>query len=164
MEFKKASPKEAAEIFAIYREAIGQMQASGIDQWDDVYPTQAVIERDIANGEMTVGLIDGAIIFAFVLNNEQWEGYENGAWQHPGLPFKVLHRLCIDPACQRKGIGMRTMRYIEALLKSGGTDVLQLDAFPKNSNAIKLYEKLDYIKVGEATFRKGLFYLFEKKL
>lgn len=164
MEFRKALPKEAAEIFGIYREAIGRMQALGIDQWDDVYPTQAVIAQDIANGDMTVGLTDGMIVCAFVLNREQWEGYENGDWQYPGLSFAVLHRLCVNPACQGKGVGMQAMQYIEALLKSEGIDVLQLDAFPKNCGAVRLYEKLGYIKVGEATFRKGLFYLFEKKL
>lgn len=164
MEFRKALPNEAAEIFGIYREAISRMQALDIDQWDDVYPTQTVIKRDIANGDMSVGLTDGVIICAFVLNREQWAGYENGDWQYPGLPFAVLHRLCISPACQGMGIGIQVMRHIEALLKSEGVDVLQLDAFPQNHSAIKLYEKLDYIKVGEATFRKGLFYLFEKKL
>ena len=164
MEFEKALPREAAEIFGMYREAIGRMQAAGIDQWDDVYPTRAVVEQDIANGEMRVGLLDGAIVCAFVLNREQWAGYENGDWQYPGLPFAVLHRLCIRSACQGKGLGVQVMQYVEALLKSEGVAVLQLDAFPQNQSAMKLYEKLGYIKVGDAPFRKGRFCLFEKKL
>lgn len=164
MEFRKAVPAEAAEVFSIYRAAIRRMQASGIDQWDDVYPTQAVIEQDIANSSMTVGLTDGIITCAFVLNDEQWESYENGRWKYPDLRYSVLHRLCVSPACQGKGVGMQAIQYIEALLKSEGVDVIRLDAFPQNHSAIKLYEKLNYIKVGEAIFRKGIFYLFEKKL
>jgi len=30
--------------------------------------------------------------------------------------------------------------------------------------ALKLYKKLEYTKTGEVLFRKGLFYLFDKKL
>ncbi|WMJ84865.1 GNAT family N-acetyltransferase [Oscillospiraceae bacterium LTW-04] len=164
MEFRKAVPSETSEVFKIYREAIIRMQASGIDQWDDIYPTQAVIEQDIANGEMTIGLMDGIIACAFVLNDEQWEGYEGGNWLYSSLCFSVLHRLCVNPIYQGKGVAKQAIQYIETLLKSEGVDVLRLDSFPKNSNAIKLYEKLDYIKVGETTFRKGLFYLYEKKL
>ncbi|HWP50778.1 MAG TPA: GNAT family N-acetyltransferase [Clostridia bacterium] len=164
MDFRKAVSGEAAEIFNVYRVAISHMQASGIDQWDDAYPTQAVIEQDIVKGEMTIGTINDTIACAFVLNRDQWEGYENGNWQYPELPFAVLHRLCVNPSCQGKGIGTQTMHYIETLLINEGISVLQLDAFPKNHNAIKLYEKLNYIKVGEAVFRKGVFYLYEKKL
>ncbi|MPN51469.1 hypothetical protein SDC9_199115 [bioreactor metagenome] len=129
-----------------------------------VYPTLSVIQQDIANGEMTIGLIDDVISCAFVLNRQQWEGYENGDWQYSELPFSVLHRLCVNPACQGRGVGKQTMQYIEMFLKGEGIEVLRLDSFPQNFNAINLYEKLNYIKVGEATFRKGLFYLFEKKL
>ena len=164
MVFRKAELTEAPQVFSIYRAAIGRMQASGIDQWDDTYPTQAVIEQDIANGEMTIGLIGGIIVCAFVLNKEQWEGYEDGDWQYSNLPFSVLHRLCVNPTYQGKGIAKQALQYIEALLKSKGVGVLRLDSFPQNLNAVKLYEKQNYIKVGETAFRKGTFYLYEKKL
>lgn len=164
MVFRKAELTEATQVFSIYRTAISRMQASGIDQWDDAYPTQAVIEQDIANGEMTIGLIDDIIACAFVLNKEQWEGYENGDWQYSNLPFSVLHRLCVNPIYQGKGVAKQAIRYIETFLKSEGVDVLRLDSFPQNLNAVKLYENQNYIKVGEAAFRKGIFYLYEKKL
>ncbi len=164
MEFRKAVPEEAVKVFSIYRAAVRRMQAAGIDQWDDVYPTLSVIEQDIANGEMSIGLTGDDIACAFVLNSEQWQGYENGDWHYPNLPFLVLHRLCVNPACQGQGVGKQAMKYIEALLKEEGIEVVRLDSFPQNTNAIRLYEKLNYIKIGEAIFRKGTFYLFEKKL
>lgn len=164
MVFRKAAPEETANVFGIYREAIRLMQASGIDQWDDIYPTQADIEQDIAHGEMTLGLDASIIACAFVLNNEQCQGYENGGWQYPDLPFSVLHRLCVNPACQGQGVGIEAMQYIEAQLKSEGIGVLKLDTFPQNYGAMKLYQKLGYINVGETIFRKGVFHLFEKKL
>lgn len=164
MVFRKAELTQAPQVFSIYRAAISHMQASGIDQWDDAYPTQAVIEQDIANGEMTIGLIDDIIACAYVLNKEQWEGYENGDWQYSNLPFSVLHRLCVNPIYQGKGVAKQALQFIEAFLKSEGVGVLRLDSFPQNLNAIKLYQNQNYLKVGEAAFRKGIFYLYEKKL
>jgi predicted GNAT family acetyltransferase len=39
-----------------------------------------------------------------------------------------------------------------------------LDAFSLNPFALRLYEKIGYVRVGEANWRKGLFYLYEKKI
>jgi ribosomal protein S18 acetylase RimI-like enzyme len=41
---------------------------------------------------------------------------------------------------------------------------IRLDAFTKNFYALKMYEKLNYRKVGQGYFRKGIFYIFEKAL
>ena len=76
----------------------------------------------------------------------------------------VLHRLCINTKYQNKGFGPRTMLYIEKYLKNKGIDSIRLDAFSKNSIALRLYNKLGYKIVGEANWRKGLFYLFKKTL
>ncbi|MDP4147194.1 MAG: GNAT family N-acetyltransferase, partial [Bacillota bacterium] len=39
-----------------------------------------------------------------------------------------------------------------------------LDVFSLNPFALKMYYKQGYIKVGEVNWRKGKFYLMEKKL
>jgi ribosomal protein S18 acetylase RimI-like enzyme len=56
------------------------------------------------------------------------------------------------------------MKYAEDTLRSEGIEAVRLDAFSQNPAALRLYEKRGYEKVGEVTFRKGRFYLFEKKL
>jgi ribosomal protein S18 acetylase RimI-like enzyme len=45
-----------------------------------------------------------------------------------------------------------------------GIDTIRLDVFTLNPYALKMYEKSGYIKVGFAHWRKGEFYLMEKKV
>ena len=50
------------------------------------------------------------------------------------------------------------------MLNEGGKRAIRLDAFSKNPFALKMYIALGYTVVGEARWRKGLFYLMEKVL
>ena len=56
------------------------------------------------------------------------------------------------------------MIHIENELKNKNIETIRLDAFSENIYAIKMYEKLGYVNVGEANWRKGKFYLLEKKI
>jgi ribosomal protein S18 acetylase RimI-like enzyme len=70
--------------------------------------------------------------------------------------------LCVRADLQNKGIGTKTMVMIEEYMKNQGVKSIRLDAFSKNQFALKMYNKLEYKKVGDANWRKGLFYIFEK--
>lgn len=164
MEFRKATPRDLTEVFGVYKAAILHMQQNGIDQWDDLYPSYDILKEDIESGTMYVGEEGKTIAVAFALSHQQEEEYEAGAWQYADLPFQVIHRLCVNPAFQNKGVGGQAMAFIEMTLKNGGVKVIRLDAFRENPAALHLYEKTGYRRVGQVNFRKGIFYLFEKKL
>ena len=95
-------------------------------------------------------------------NQETDEEYANGNFEDDN--YAVVHRLCVDPEYQNQKIGYRTMMMIESLLKEQGISSIRLDAFSKNPFSLKMYEKLGYKNIGSAQWRKGLFYLYEKKL
>ena len=164
MEYRKAKLSDFPVIMAIYQAATRHMDEMGIFQWDELYPDEKTIKEDICRAEMYLGLIDGAIASAFTLNREHDKEYANGKWRHGGTHYAVVHRLCVSPDRQNEGIGTQTMRYIAETLRHKGVEDIRLDAFSQNPAALKLYEKLGFQKVGEVPFRKGLFYLFEKRL
>lgn len=164
MEFQKAAPSDLGRIFPVYQAAIARMEELGIHQWDEVYPSKEIISEDIENREMYIGLTDGNIVSAFTLNRKFDPEYEGGRWQYEGLAFSVLHRLCVRPACQNKGAATQSMEFIEETLRREGFASVRLDAFSRNPAALRLYEKFGYTRVGEAAFRKGLCYLYEKGL
>jgi ribosomal protein S18 acetylase RimI-like enzyme len=56
------------------------------------------------------------------------------------------------------------MLHIENKVKNMGIEAIRLDAFTLNPYAVKMYIKLGFEKVGIANFRKGKFYLMEKKV
>ncbi|HWP21521.1 MAG TPA: GNAT family N-acetyltransferase [Candidatus Cryosericum sp.] len=162
--FEQAVPADLPEVLALFQAATKRMDEQGIPQWDDVYPNREVLGCDIARGELTVGRIEGKIACVFVLSEQYNEEYAQGRWLYPGSRFCILHRLCVHPDFQHRRIAARAMDYIETALRKEGVASVRLDAFSLNPYALRLYESRGYEKAGEVTFRKGLFYLYEKKI
>ncbi|MDD5928982.1 MAG: GNAT family N-acetyltransferase [Spirochaetales bacterium] len=164
MNYTKAIINQLEEVFSVYSNAIIAMEKDGIPQWDEIYPDKAIIKEDIEKAQMYIGTENEKIAVCFVLNTECDEEYKNGKWSFPDSNFCVIHRLCVSPEFQHKGIAGKTMNYIEELCKENGFDSIRLDCFTKNPYSIKLYNKAGYSVTGYADWRKGRFELREKKL
>lgn len=164
MEFIHAIQSDLPELLALYGAATRQMDDQGIRQWDEIYPSESILREDIALGQMYVGKKEGRVAVAFALEQCKAGDYEEAEWIYEEPSFVVLHRLCVHPAFQGQGVAKAAMDYLEQEVLSHGINVIRLDAFPQNPAAIKLYESRGYRKAGEITYRKGLFYLYEKKL
>lgn len=164
MEIAKASSENLAKIEEIYRATTQHMTEQGIFQWDGAYPNVQILREDIEKGQMYAGWLGQEIACIFVLNAESDPQYENGNWRYPELPYGVIHRLCVTPKFQNQGIGSQAVLAVEELFRQDGMQAVRLDTFSQNPFAIKMYERLGYQKTGEAIFRKGLFFLYEKKL
>lgn len=162
--FRKANIGDLVHVVKIYKNAINRMEKNNILQWDDLYPNEVILKDDILKEQMLLGEINNKIASIVVLNKNYDEEYKNGNWNYKDLPFAVVHRLCVNPDFQNKGIGNNTMLSIEKLLKIDGIETIRLDAFSLNPYALSMYEKLGYKKVGEVNWIKGLFYLYEKKI
>lgn len=164
LELRKATLDDLKVIVNIYNNAIEKMNDNGIYQWDDLYPNEEILQNDILNSQMLIGVFDNQIASIIILNQEYDNEYKNGDWQHSDSSFYVIHRLCVNPVYQGKGIGRITIQLIEEYLRKNDIESIRLDAFSLNPIALRMYEYLGYTRVGEVTWRKGLFYLYEKKL
>ena len=164
MIYSKANTNQINEVFSVFSAAIINMEKQEIHQWDEIYPDKEIIAEDIARNQMYIGKIDNKIAVCFVLSEEFDEEYKNGKWQWPDARFCVIHRLCVSPDFQNRGIAAETLKYIENLCKSQGYDSIRLDCFTENPYSRKLYEKAGYSVVGYADWRKGRFELREKRL
>lgn len=159
-----AGQSDLPVIWELYQAGIRGLLESGIFQWDALYPDQEILAEDVKKGEMYLGWLGEQLACAYVLNQECDPEYADGMWQYPGEPFRVVHRLCVDPACQGQGVGGQTMQHIEEMVRAAGVRVIRLDVFSRNPKALTLYENLGYCRVGHADWRKGRFYLMEKGL
>lgn len=164
MEFRLAENNDLDRVFNIYSKAIEEMDKHNINQWDELYPDKEILQEDIDNKELYIGEIEGEIACAYVLNSECDEEYEKGRWQYKYASFNIIHRLCVNPKFQNKGIAGKTINHIEDLLKDKDIESIRLDVYSLNPFALRLYEKAGYKKVGNAYWRKGEFYLMEKKI
>lgn len=162
LHFTLAEKQDLESIFAMFSEAIDEMKRNSLDQWDNAYPNKNILEEDIDRSQLYIGIADGIIVSAYVLNQECDDQYVNGTWKYPNSKYYVIHRLCVSPIFQNKGIGRLTMLHIENEIKKIGIETIRLDVFALNTYAIRMYEKLGYTKVGCANWRKGKFFLMEK--
>lgn len=162
-DFRLAREEDFLFIVSIFKRAIYNMNQHGIHQWDEIYPDDSILQSDLDKQEMYV-LTFGKRIVSAVVNEEQDPQYGAAYWNYSDGKIAVMHRLCVDPDHQHHGIGKETIRCAEIMLLDKGYSSIRLDAFSQNESALKMYKGLGYIQVGEVTFRKGLFYLFEKRL
>lgn len=164
LEFRPATPDDLDALVALYAAAAQDMRDHGIDQWDEYYPDREILSEDVESGNMVLGLLDGALACAYVVNRDYDPEYASGAWAHAQGRFCVLHRLCVNPAMQGKGLARQAMARMEKTAREQGFDSVRLDVFSQNLHAQRLYEGLGYRRTGEVRFRKGSFYLMEKAL
>lgn len=160
-QFRPAQAAEFETICDLYSCAVAHMRAQGIDQWDERYPVPEDLRRDILRGEMYLLEADGRPAAAVVLNDEQDADYQTADWRDAAGKPAVVHRLCVRPDVQGRGIARRVMEHAHAALCRDGYTSVRLDAFSQNPAALALYAGLGYRKTGKAVWRKGLFYLFE---
>lgn len=163
LDFHLAEPGELKEIFALFCAAIAEMEKDGIPQWDEVYPDEQTLRLDIERKQLYAATQKGHIAAVFVLNDEFDPQYANGVWEVADR-YLILHRLCVHPTFQHGGMGKKTVQAAEQQAKQLGAKAIRLDAFKQNPYALRLYEKMGYRIAGDALFRKGPFYLMEKKL
>lgn len=162
--YRIACLEDLEKICAMVKSAIDAMTKRNIFQWDELYPDEEIFREDIGKKQLRVGMTGEQIAVIYVLNQEYDEEYKNGNWKDKNEPFFVVHRLCVNPVFQNRGIGKITMEHIECELLSLDIKAVRLDVFSGNPYALKLYDGFGYENVGCAEWRKGKFYLMEKYL
>lgn len=164
IKYRMAQLEDLEEIFSMVKSAIKVMIEQDIYQWDEFYPDEEILKKDIDKKQLYAGVIDNQIAVVFVLNQHCFDDYKNGKWKYKDEPHYVIHRLCVNPAFQGKGVAKSTLFHIEQELLAAGIRVIRLDVFAQNPYAIRLYDKQGFSRVGYMDGRKGRFYLMEKYL
>ena len=153
---------ELDALLDLVRAAVRHMESQGIHQWDDVYPDRATLRADIDKHSLQLLEVNGLIAGIMSIDDQQPREYRDVPWKYPGRAL-VVHRLCIDPGYQRRGLATHLMEFVQTTAEARGYDTVRLDAFTQNRAASALYERLGYEKAGTVQFRKGLFFCFEKQ-
>lgn len=161
---RPATVEDLDAVSDIVRQAIDAMEAQGIHQWDDLYPTRDDLSDDIRAGQMTLVLLNDIPAAFYVLNQDADEEYDRTAWTHPTETACILHRLCVDPAFQGQGVATAIMEQIRCRQKELGFRSIRLDVFTQNPAALRLYRQAGFQERGYADWRMGRFLLMESEL
>jgi len=163
MLIRPGTQEDIESIMNLIRSCVIHMESKNIYQWDKIYPDKDTIIKDIEKQELHILEESGRIYAFFVINEFQSPEYSNINWTFSGKVL-VLHRLCVDPLMQGKGLAKKLMLFAHEFAQKHGYKTIRLDAFTKNPSAVALYTRLGYSKVGTVVFRKGPFFCFEIQL
>lgn len=149
--FRKATAADIDRITEIYDRIHTEEEAgrTTIGWVRSIYPTRKTAEDAVAIGDMFVQVINGKIVAAAKINQQEVAEYANATWQFPAPPeqIMVLHTLVVDPAQSGKGYGKRFVAFYEEYALKMGCPYLRMDTNVKNTNARAMYKKLGYTEV-----------------
>jgi GNAT superfamily N-acetyltransferase len=162
LKIAQANPGDIVPVMELIRKAVRAMNDSGLFQWTEDYPNEEIITEDIAAGtlyKITTGDVIAGII---VLNHQYFPEYDVLKWDVNDPHPLIVHRLCIHPDYQGQGLSRILMQFAEAYALRNHYLSIRLDTGTLNTKALALYDALGYRRVGEVSFRPGLFQVFEK--
>ncbi len=152
MAIRPAESSDVSRVMDIFARCLAQMRAQGIDQWDEIYPNLDVLREDVQAGSLFVAEEDGACVGSVCLNDRQPEQYRSVPWLCTGGRALVVHRLCVLPACQGRGIGRQLMEFAHGFARSRGFACIRLEVYLTATAAMGLYARLGYRRVGQIRF------------
>ncbi len=164
MIYRLAEESDIDGICGLVKAAVHKMQENHNFQWDDFYPARENFLDDIEKKQLYVGVLENHIAIVYAVNKKSEDDYQNGNWEYTGGDFRVIHRLCVNPAFQHRGIAAETLDHVEEELRKSNVKAVRLDVYSLNSAAQSLYFGRGYKKVGFVEWEKGIYYLLEKLL
>lgn len=149
---KKATYHLVPAIRAVFRACIMQMKSQGIVQWDDNYPAQEDIDKDIEQGALYC-ICEGENVWGVTTINEiQDAQYQDITWNCEEGKILVVHRLAVHPVHQGRGLAQRLMVFAEAYGRKYGYAAIRLDAYEGNARSQDFYRKMGYTQRGYIQF------------
>lgn len=164
MKYRTAEMNDIDNICSLVSEAIKHMENQGINQWDALYPTREDFMDDISKKSLYIVVDSNKLVAMYVVSQECDDEYNKCTWNNPKDTACVIHRLCVSPNFQNRGVGKKVLNHIEMQLRKLLYVSVRLDVYTKNPYALKLYKNNGYEERGYADWRKGRFILMEKKL
>jgi GNAT superfamily N-acetyltransferase len=157
----KTSYKDAFRLITCSRL---DLQQKNIDQWDDLYPAEAMIREDIDNGN-AFGMFEDEKLIGYIVCDETCVSeYSSVLWKRPCEKILMLHRLCVSPSYQNRGYATKLIEYAEQWARENGYGTIRLDVYEKNKTIMYIVENLNYAYCGNVTLRKGIFRCYEKAI
>ncbi|MDE6140318.1 MAG: GNAT family N-acetyltransferase [Alistipes sp.] len=167
MRFRKAICNDRDTILSIVRSAQLSLCESGIDQWQDGYPSAAIIDEDIAAGNgCVIEDRDGEIAaYGAVISDGEpaYDHLQDGEW-HFGGRYIVIHRLCVAADRVRQGIANSFFRYAMQMGRRLGIDIIRVDTHSDNRRMLSLLAKEGFAYCGKVSYRGALRSAFDRRI
>ena len=132
--------------------------------WDDNYPSEELIKYDIERQGL-YGVFDKNDLIAISFAGVRCEdGEESFTWKDKFNKRGTFARIGVSPQHQNKGIATKLVQFILDKLKDDGFDGVRILVGTNNHNALKLYNKFNFVNCGKTERYGHEYYLLELRL
>lgn len=154
---RRAEFRDIDTIMCIVGDAQAALRELGIDQWQDGYPSIAVIKRDIDSGVGYVSVQNGSVVgyAAILLTGEvAYKQIADNEWG-TGKDYVVVHRLCVKNGAKRNGIALSLMKKAKELAMEVGYSGFRIDTHRGNIRMLRMMDKLGFKYRGIIYYESG---------
>lgn len=147
-----AQISDCDRIMEIIRDAQDFLKESGVDQWQNGYPSKEICENDIRNGNCYVFIeeseIEGVISIIFE-TEESYSAIEDGKWLTNDAPYAVIHRAAVSNESRGKKVSSYLISLAENMSLEHGVKSLRVDTHNDNKAMRGLLEKHGFVYCGK---------------
>ena len=148
---RKAIPAEYHAVRDFYYNLIDQMQdAEYHPAWQKgVYPSDEYLQASIEQGELFIGLADGQIAGAMIVNRAANEGYQTVSWPSGAAEDEVMliHALGVLPSFSGRGYAKKLVAHALEYARESSAKAVRLDVLRGNIPAERLYPSAGFTHV-----------------
>jgi len=158
-------PSDNADTKVLTEACAVHMQQQGIEQWNEYYPSLAILTKDLMAGDAYVYIQDGRLVGTVMFSQDKDPLYNPIQWSTPDAAAYYVHRLAVHPDYQGQGIAKALMDFVEGKIQQSGGSAVRLDTFSQNPRNNKFYKARGYTQLGDIYFANKSpypFHCFEK--
>lgn len=152
MKFIKTKIKDLQQIMKIIGEAQKFLASHKIDQWQNGYPNEETIIKDITNNESyIITSIDSTLIGTAMFSTKKEPTYKSieGKWiTKSDAIYGVIHRMAVTNEFRKKGIAKFIFEQCEQQLLKNNIMSMRIDTHKDNLIMQSLLKKLKYLYCG----------------
>jgi ribosomal protein S18 acetylase RimI-like enzyme len=166
MQIRLAIYEDLGALMALLQRVVPLMRSAGNLQWDENYPNETVLKRDIDLKQLWIAEIGPDIAGFAAVTMDQEPDYAQVGWDI-NEPAIVVHRIAVDPSFRGAGVASSLMQKAEHIAVERAVFVVRVDTNTQNVATQRLFPKLGYQLAGEISLqlRPGLrFFCYEKRL
>ncbi len=164
MKIRQAVNKDIPRIMEIINDAKEFLKSQGIDQWQDGYPNEQVIENDILQNEFYV-MEDEEVVGCMALSFRGEDAYDviEGQWLSKGK-FGVIHRIAVDNKLKGKRLANQFLQFSEKVALELNINSIKIDTHPKNLSMQKWIKNNGFTECGTVYMRDNALRIAYEKI
>lgn len=157
---RKGTADDVSAVASLWRSLVGTEGCA----WDDEYPGREEAEGDAERGELYVLCTENGEIAGAMTAGDADDLWDYDFWNRDIRRHCCCSRLGIASVYQNLGLAGFMFSEVEKDILKRGYDGVGFLVSPQNPKALAVYNKMNYVKVGECVHYEMDWYCYEKKL